>query len=29
MPCGVHTIPYGSKYIEISERIKRCMFCRM
>jgi hypothetical protein len=28
LPCGIHTLAYGSKWIKICEREKRCMFCR-
>jgi hypothetical protein len=26
-PCGIHTIPYGSRYIAVVEKMKRCIFC--
>lgn len=26
--CGVHTVPHGSKFIPIMERLQRCIFCK-
>ena len=28
LPCNLHTVPYGSKYIALCERAKRCLFCK-
>jgi hypothetical protein len=28
LPCGIHTLAYGSKFIAICEQQKRCMFCK-
>lgn len=27
MPCGVHSVPYGSKLIKLAEQQKHCVFC--
>lgn len=27
MSCGIHSIPYGSKFVEVTERTKKCIFC--
>lgn len=27
--CGIHTVPYGSKFIKDMERLQRCIFCRV
>lgn len=26
--CGIHSVPYGSKYIQTNERKKKCVFCK-
>ena len=26
--CGIHSVPYGSKIIEFSKKIKQCYFCK-
>lgn len=26
--CSVHSVPYGSKYIALCERLQRCVFCK-
>ena len=28
LPCGKHTLAYGSKWIAVCEKHKRCMFCK-